>query len=593
MACCPTQEKKYGYDDSRFEKDVDEHFHCSICYNVLKDPRMCRNNEHVFCLDCIAEHLKVNSQTCPECNDHLSVDTLRRPRLLTNYLSKLKINCDHASRGCPEFISVENLESHLESCGFSPVMCSNENCGMEINKQDKDHHENEVCEYRKVKCQDCGKMQEVVGRLEGSLMELDGKVEGVEKKIEKNHVDIKRIVAKLEGNLVGMNKTVNEKVETLKGTNKMVNEKVEAMRNRQEEVQREFKKEVGKVMKEVGGVKKEVKDMKENLSKVNKDVDEVKVMMSQVLEKLNMLEHLSEYKLNTPRGDILIAAGDIDETGTEIFSWEKNGWFEVSPMNEVHIEASSFIYKDQLFVAGGEWSETIETLDVSVLPLKWMKFAGKLPYACGGHQTVVHQEHVIHTGGHNYEKYERSNMISELQLTPPYNVKELCQMPEPREYHCAEIFEDKVLILGGEKSNACEEYLDTVLEFDVKTNQCKEMPPLPRPLTSMATVQWRDQVVVLGGEDKNEKALNDVFMYDCKTGKITVLPSMLEKRRGCCAVITGNTIVVMGGGNEKFEYLKSVECFTMGGSAWEYLPAMNKARFFAVAEVLPSTRKYV
>ena len=357
MACCPTQEKKYGYDDSRFERYVDEHFHCSICYNVLKDPRMCRNNEHVFCLECITEHLKVNSQTCPECNDHLSVDTLRRPRLLTNYLSNLKISCDHASRGCPEFICVENLESHVESCGFSPVMCSNENCGMEINKQDKDHHENEVCEYRKVKCRDCGKMQEVVERLEGSLMELDGKVEGVEKKIEKNHVDIKRIVAKLEGSLVGMNKMVNEKVETLKVMNKMVNEKVEAMRSRQEEVQQEVKKEV---KKEVGEVRKELKDVKENLSKVNKDVDEVKLMMSQVLEKLNMLEHLNklpsptEGMLNTPREDILIAAGDRHDTSTELFSWEKNGWFEVSPMNEKHVEASSFIYKDLCCWGRGE-----------------------------------------------------------------------------------------------------------------------------------------------------------------------------------------------------------------------------------------------
>ncbi len=66
-----------------------------------------------------------------------------------------------------------------------------------------------------------------------------------------------------------------------------------------------------------------------------------------------------------------------------------------------------------------------------------------------------------------------------------------------------------------------------------------------------------------------------------------------RKREGCCAVITGNTIVVMGGKNEKDETLSSVECFTMGGSTWEYLPAMNKARWRAVAEVLPSTRKYV
>ena len=555
---------------------------------MLKEPRMCRNNEHVFCLDCITEHLKVNSQTCPECNEHLSVDTLRRPRLLNNYLSKLKINCDHASRGCPEFICVENLESHVESCGFSPVhvMCSNENCGMEINKQDKDYHENEICEYRKVKCEECGMTQEIVGRLEGSLMELDGKVEGVEKKMEKNHVDIKRTVAKLEGSLVRMNKMVNENVETLKGTNKMVNEKVEAVRNRQDEVQRE--------------VKKEIKDVKENLSKVNKDVDEVKVMMSQVLEKLNMLEHLNklpsptEGMLNTPREDILIAGGYDDGTGTEMFSWEKNGWFEVSPMNEKHAQASSFIYKDQLFVAGGKRSRTIETLDLSVLPLKWRGFPKN--FGCVDLQTVVYQERVINIGGHSGRGYELSNEISELQLTPPYNVKELCLMPRRRHCHGAEIFEDKVLILGGEEFFPAKDdvfAVNSVLEFDIKTNQCKKMPPLPRLLTSMATVQWRDQVVVLGGQDKNGKVLNDVFMYDCKTGKITVLPSMLEKRWGCCAVITGNTIVVMGGENEEDENLKSVECFTMGGSTWKYLSAMNKARCLAVAEVLPSTRKYV
>ena len=557
MACCPTQAKKYGSDDSRFEKDVDEHFHCSICYNVLKDSRMCRNNDHAFCLDCITEHLKANSQTCPECNGHLTVDTLRRARLLTNYLSKLKINCDHANRGCPEFICVENLESHVESCGFSPVMCSNENCGMEINKQDRNHHENEVCEYRKL------------GRLEARLMELDGKVETTNNEMNKSHMDIKKIVGKLEGSLVGTNKMVNEKV--------------------------------GEVKREVGGVKKAVKDLKENISKVNKDVDEIKVMMSKVLEKLNMLEHLNKLPsqtipspLNIQREDILIAAGDNDEkTGTEIFSWEKNGWFAVSLMNEGHVRASSFMYKDQLFVAGGVSSKTMETLDLSVLPLKWRKFPGRLPYGHGGHQTVVYQERVIHIGGYDYDAGERSNVISELQLTSPYNVKDLCQMPEPRAYHGAEIFGDKVLILGGQKCDACKDYLDSVLEFDVKTNQCKEMPPLPRPLTSMATVQWRDQVVVLGGHDKDDKILSDAFMYNIKTGKITVLPSMLEKRWGCCAVITGDAIVVIRGVNEEYEDLNSVEWFTMGSFAWEYLPAMNKTRCFAVAETLPFRRKYV
>ena len=592
MACCPTNEK-YGYEDSRFEKDIDEDFHCSICFNVLKDPRTCKNNDHTFCLDCISEHLRVNSETCPECKEDLTVTTLRRPRLLNNYLSKLKINCNHASRGCLEYICVKDLESHAGSCGFAPVMCSNENCGMVINKQEREHHEKVVCEYRKEECLDSGKLQEAVERLDGRLMELEGNV-------KTNHVEMKRIVGKMEGSLGGMNKKINEKVETLQGMNEIVNVKVEALQNQVHQEVGGVKKEIGEVKKEVGGVKRDVKDLKENLSTVNKDMNDVKVMISQILEKLNVLELMnklpspSEGMLSPRKEDILIAGhGYFNETAesTEIFSWEKNGWFEISSMNEEHIRASSFIYEDQMFVVGGFDSETIETLYLNELPLKWKKCATDLPYFCIHHQTVVHQQRVIHIGGYNQNMDRKSDVISEFQLTSPSIMKELCRMPESRYCHGAEIVDDKVLIFGGETEG--NNRLNSVLEFDPKKNECKRMPPLPYPLSRMATVHWRDQAVLLGGCGKDGKALNDVFMYDCKTGKITVLPSMLEKRYACCAVITGNTIVVMGGRNEKLKDLNSVECFTMGISTWEHLPAMNMARCFAVAEVLPSTRKYV
>ena len=266
MACCPTNEK-YGYEDSRFEKDIDEDFHCSICFNVLKDPRTCKN-EHAFCLDCISEHLRVNSETCPQCKEDLTVATLRRPRLLNNYLSKLKINCNHASRGCLEYICVKDLESHAGSCGFAPVMCSNENCGMVVNKQEREHHEKVVCEYRKEECLDSAKLQEAVERLEGRLVELEGRA-------ETNHVEMKRIVEKMEGSLGAMNKKINEKVETLQGTNEMVNVKVETL-------QHQVHQEVGEIKKEVGEVQRDVKDLKENLSTVNEDMNNVKVMMSQI-----------------------------------------------------------------------------------------------------------------------------------------------------------------------------------------------------------------------------------------------------------------------------------------------------------------------
>ena len=315
MASCSTV-VKHGYEDCRFEKDVDENFHCSICYNVLKEPRMCRNNEHLFCLDCITEHLRVNSQTCPECNEHLSVDTLRRARVVNNYLSKLKINCGHASRGCPGFICLEELNTHVATCGYAPVLCSKAECGMEINKQDKIRHETEVCEYRRVKCHDCGQLREDVETLKRSLLELNEKVERSNKKMKNNHVEMKEVVRKLEGRLM---------------------EKMEVLKNSQDQIRQE---------------------VNVSLSKVNKDVDEVKVMMTQVLEKLNMPKQHDKVPsptagiLNTPREDILVAGSSTSKTA-EIYSWEKNGWFNMSEMNEEHWGASSFIYDDQLFVVGG------------------------------------------------------------------------------------------------------------------------------------------------------------------------------------------------------------------------------------------------
>ena len=444
MACSSTQDK-YGFEDSRFEKDVDENFHCSICYNVLKEPRMCRNNEHMFCLGCISEHLRVNSQTCPECNEELSVEALRRPRVLNNYLSKLRINCDYAIRGCPEFVCVENLETHVGNCGFAPVLCSNENCGMMVNKQELVYHETMACEYRNVKCHHCEQIQEVVERLEGNLTELSGKVEALEGNVQRNYVEMKRF----EENLQQTKKQINEKVETVEG--KVQRNYVEMKRF--EENLQGTKKHISKTVEaarlesriEIKEVKKEVEQVK---MKVNKDLDEVKVMVTQILEKINTFEHHNKLSfsgegvLNCPPGDILIAGGDGHSSKTsqsaEMFSWKRNYWFEVPAMNARHIKASSFIYNNQFFVVGGSYCEVIERLDPKELPLKWVNVEEELPCKCDGHQSVVSNERILHIGGDIYRK-GRSSAISELHLDSPRIMEELGQMAMSRYCHGAEV----------------------------------------------------------------------------------------------------------------------------------------------------------
>ena len=373
---------------------------------------MCRNNEHMFCLGCISEHLRVNAQTCPECNEELSVEALRRPRVLNNYLSKLKIDCDYAIRGCPEYVCVEKLETHVGNCGFAPVLCSNENCGMMVNKQELVYHKTMACEYRNVKCHDCEQIQEVVERLEGNLKELSGKVEALEGNVQRNYVEMKRFE------------------ENLQGTKKHISKTVEAARI---ESQIEIKE-----------VKKEVKQVKK---KVNKDLDEVKVMVTQILEKLNTFEHHNKLSfsgegvLNCPPGDILIAGGDGHSSKTsqsaEMFSWKRNYWFEVPAMNARHIKASSFVYKNQFFVVGGSYCEIVERLDPKELPLKWVNVEEELPFKCDGHQSVVSNERILHIGGDIYRK-GRSSAISELYLDSPRIIEELCQIM-PRYCHGVEV----------------------------------------------------------------------------------------------------------------------------------------------------------
>ena len=131
---------------------------------------MCPNKEHIFCRGFITMHLIVNSHTCPECNEALTTRTLRKaPRLVCNYLSQLKINCDYSDRGCPECIRIEELDSHLANCGFAPAKCSNEKCDIVVNKRELFCHESTVCEYKQVPCHSCKNLEQDIKEMKEKL----------------------------------------------------------------------------------------------------------------------------------------------------------------------------------------------------------------------------------------------------------------------------------------------------------------------------------------------------------------------------------------------------------------------------------------
>ena len=126
-------------------------------------------------------------------------------------------------------------------------------------------------------------------------------------------------------------------------------------------------------------------------------------------------------------------------------------------------------------------------------------------------------------------------------------------MPEPRQRHCTEIFDDSLLVLGGRRLPSNCRDLSSVVLYDIKNNVCAQLAPLPYEVSDMATVRWEDNVVVVGGTNKYGNALNTVIMYNVKTEQSHMLPPMRCKRLGCTAVVVGNNIVVLGGFGQQGE----------------------------------------
>ncbi len=282
MAC---SKHELGYEDDRFEIVVSQRFHCPICFLVLKDPVMCKNH-HVFCSSCIKKHLE-NSQTCPTCREHLSVETLNKaPNIVTDYILELNIRCDFYSRGCPEMVQVGNLKRHVASCGFSPVQCSNEGCDAVVNVRDKLHHEAEVCDFRKLKYHDSSQLVSEVKDLMCRMLAGQDQMKEEIKAEMKNEIQGmgEEIKMQVKGEMNEMREEMQNKIEGMKAEIK-----VELMAE-MKEVKNEMKVFKNEVKQETKGIKSGMKGMKEEVKvevkgEMKEVKNEMKVMKNEIKQE--------------------------------------------------------------------------------------------------------------------------------------------------------------------------------------------------------------------------------------------------------------------------------------------------------------------
>jgi hypothetical protein len=346
--------------------------------------------------------------------------------------------------------------------------------------------------------------------------------------------------------------------------------------------------------KEMDDIARRLNVVQNNVRKVNDEVKQVKLTQEEMEYLTKEATERSEWF--TGKQKIFVCGGYEGGTtrlnSVESFSWPENSWTLEPALQEARSSSSAFVHGRERYVSGG-WNGTkatdsIETLNVDEEQLEWTESHIKMPLKCRGHKVICHENSAILTGGLSDDD-NVSDGIYEISLNPPHNSKLLTQMPEPRCFHGCEIVNNQVMVAGGRTSNYYQDTKNTVYAYDLNNNECKILPPLPFPISEMATVSYKGNVILIGGVNEKAQTLNSVVMYDVKTGKIKMLPCLNHKRLASAAVITGNVIIVIGGHVcETRTFLNSVEYLDLSTNVWRELSPMTTKRNAQTAVLKPS-----
>ncbi len=494
--------------------------------------------------------------------------------MVKDILNELKIHCIYKSRGCQEILQLQHIDQHEAACGFTPAVRTNQGCGATLNQRDLIHHESEVCEFRKLKCHSCGEMTKTLADMEKRMAN-----------VEKNMAKMENI-ATMETHIKNtqMNMATSTATSTANIEKRIANTEVK------------IETRIANVEKNIAHMET---DMEGKFEAVNNEVRGLKTAliegfdeMKDVLAKMEDKKEGNTRKVrNTPSGDRenIIVAGGLGTDSVEMFNWRQRTWSPLQSMPKKRFSATSFVYNNHATIAGGSCFDRVHDMIMHIHPnpdlsMHWSECPARLPTKLAYHSSVLYNDQLMVTGG--YDGNAVSDCIHEVQLVPPYTIKTLSRMPERRQKHCMEIFDDSLLIVGGSTTSRPKNSLSSVVLYDIKKNECKQLAPLPYEVSTMATVRWKDNIVVIGGLDKHGNRLDTVIIYNFKTEQSHMLPSMRCKRGGCAAVVIGNNIVVLGGDDERRCDLKSVEAFNFESYTWQELPEMSQGRWKHTAVVV-------
>ena len=508
-----SQAMAMGYEDDRFETKVNENLHCVICTEVLKDPVQCRSNEHHFCRNCITEHLK-HSPNCPICQDPLTLETLAKPqRFLANTLAWLKISCDNSERGCRKVVEHGSLATHVASCGFSPMPCSNDQCEEIISRRDKEIHENKVCDFRRVKCDYCGQIVLYKNFMQHTCPPRQ-EIREIKAELREVRSTQDEILRMVEAILMS----------TLTRNERNVPRHSDGSHaSRTQELQAEIIVAGGRRCKSV-----EVFNMATKTWRPLSEMNECRDGASSVVHQGHMI---------VTGGDsgVFEAPNIVVE---ELNLAQQDGhWIECQfklPFTKTcgHV---CVVYQNRLFVIGGGFGQLVyDTIhEIQLIPPYTSRLLPKMPRPIRYHGSVIMNDKIFIIGG-SATRQDATNTV--LMFDPATNT---CRGLKPLPYAVSRMatvaWKDNVVVLGGVDQGGNKR--NTVILYNVTTETHRMLPPMTKKRHGCTAVTIGDNIIVMGGFDETGTGLNSVKCYNFNTNTWTEFPAMAEARSYPTAVV--------------------------------------------------------
>ncbi|CAB4016020.1 E3 ubiquitin- ligase NRDP1 [Paramuricea clavata] len=487
----------YGFEEDRFQQAVSQYFNCVICKNVLRDPVMCRDDQHLFCRACINTHL-ANFERCPSCNQELCVHTLREaPRVVTNVLSELKIRCDYYKRGCPKFVELGDLEKHAKECEFGPAICSNQGCFIDVNRRDLTYHERTVCERRRVEFHNCVELRQEMGTMKQTFTMMNEKLDMAAGN-EEMKCDLKEMAKQLE--------------------------------------------RISMQLQHGGGMNTKSKVVVAGGSNVDEVLDSVEMfdLSKQAWTLLQPMNRCRSTASAVVYNNQMIVSGGFDNEDDVLNSLEAlENLDEVSPLSTWEaIPAElpqnlfghqSVVFNDNLIVVGGGGDDDLRfdnISEVSLVPPYTSKLLASMAKKTSAHGMECFDNQLVIVGGGNASTGVDNKVV--IYDVSKNECKELAPLPYPVGFMATVKWHDNVIILGG--TDGDNKALNKVFIYNVKTRKSHMLPPMLYKRKGCTAVVVGSMIIVMGGLDENIHVLKSVESFNFSRYTWEELPSMHEAR---------------------------------------------------------------